>query len=110
MSEPRAKTAAELRDEFMDMCRGAVGYWAEPGLDRDCTGRLQGLLHSILCIIDGVTMGIHGFDLVAAPHSEAKEFHRGEGENWSEPGTVINGDVMLHEHLYERTWAHLKVT
>jgi hypothetical protein len=74
--------------------------------DQDCRGRIQGALHSWLSLIDGVVGGMHGFDLVAVPHPDDKEFCRGEGKNWSEPGTVINEQDMLNDLLYGRgAWA-----
>ena len=106
--EPRAKTAEEIRTEFMHTCRVLTEFWATcnlpDGAEDTVLYRLQGALHSWLCIIDGVNAGIHGFDLVAAPHPDDKDYLRGEGEDWSERGTVINGDVYLHDHLYEGTW------
>lgn len=105
---PRAKTAEEIREDFMDACRSLADYWAgKPGsnvpVERTCYERIQGALHSWLCILDGVSGGLPAFDLVASPHPDDKEYHRAEGENWIEPGTVIN-DTMLHEVLYQGAW------
>ncbi len=95
---PRASTPEEIRDMFMDSCRSVADYWAGPLPEAaTCRERIQGALHSWLCIIDGVS-GMHGFDLVASPHPDDKEYQRENGENWSEPGTVIN-DTMLHALL-----------
>ena len=96
--EPRARTPEELRDHFMDTCRALADFWA--GVEeRTCHERLTGLVHSILCIFDGVNGGLPAFDIVASPHPDDKEYQRSEGEDWIEPGTVIN-DTMLHELLY----------
>jgi hypothetical protein len=97
---PRAITADELQRDFLEDCRGLVDYWAGPNVDRaSCYERMQGLLHSFLCIIDGVSGEMPAFDLVARPHPDDKAYHQAEGENWIEDGTVIN-DTMLHELLY----------
>ena len=105
--EPRAQTADELRDRFMDDCRNLVDYWASTEIDRDTVReRLSGLLHSLLGIIDGSSMGLPAFDLTASPHPDDKAYHQARGENWIEPGTVINADDCLHEILYGRgAWA-----
>ena len=105
---PKAKTPEEIRGDFMDTCRHLVDYWASDVIQRDtCHERLSGLLHSFLCIFDGVSGGMPAFDIVASPHPDDKEYHRSEGEDWIEPGTVIN-DCMLHELLYrpdlKRVW------
>ena len=107
--EPRAVTAQELRDDFMDAVRAAADFWADPAHSpgRDWPDRVRGALHSILCVIDGVS-GLPAFDLAAQPHPDDKQFHIDEDENWIEPGTVINSDDYLHDRLYERSWAHLK--
>lgn len=102
--EPRAKTPEEIRGDFLDTCRALADYWAggqthPDGTTYTCHERLSGLLHSVLCIFDGVSVGLPAFDIVASPHPDDKEYHRGEGEDWIEPGTVIN-DTMLHELLY----------
>lgn len=99
---PRARTAEELRDDFMDACRNLADYWAGDAVaGQSCRERIQGALHSWLCILDGVSGDMPGFDLVAQPHPADKEFHISEGEDWTEPGTVIS-DTMLHEILFHR--------
>lgn len=97
---PRAQTADEIRDRFMDTCRASVDFWAGDDIERGSVHeRLSGLLHSLLCIFDGVSGGMPAFDLAASPHPDDKQYHQDEGENWIEPGTVIN-DCMLHELIY----------
>lgn len=97
-----AKSPEEVRDDFMNTCRSLADFWAGDGAaGKSCQERLQGLLHSILCIFDGVSGGLPAFDIVARPHPDDKEYHRSEGEDWIEPGTVIN-DTMLHELLYRQ--------
>jgi hypothetical protein len=102
---PRARTAEEVRAGFLNTCRDLADYWAEPRITHDggaaytCHERLSGFLHSVLCVFDGVNGGMPAFDIVASPHPDDKEFHRSEGDDWIEPGTVIN-DCMMHELLY----------
>ncbi len=98
----RAVTAAELRDDFMDSCRGLVDYWSAENIDRATVHeRLSGLLHSVLCLIDGASSGFPcAITLTADPHPDDKEFRRAEGENWVEPGTAFNAEDMLHELIY----------
>lgn len=104
--EPRAYTPGELRENFMDACRALADYWADPAnsSDRSWPDRVRGLLHSFLVILDGQSMGLPAFDVVARPHPDDKAYHQAEGENWIEDGTVVNTDVLLHELLYERAW------
>lgn len=110
--EPRAKTADEMRDEFMDAVRCAVAYWAKESRQPDCVDKLSGLAHSLLCLIDGVTAGFPALDLVCSPHPDDEEFYKSEGEDWVPAGAVINESAMLHEMLYTdhfKNWLeHLK--
>lgn len=89
----RAKTAEEARKDFLDQIRVYVDYWSGADSDR---WRLNGLAFSILNMLDG-TSGLPSFDLVLRPHPDDQEFCEQEGEDWYEPGQVINADVYLHE-------------
>lgn len=99
MTEPRAKTADELRFEFLESLRELIDYWLEVKRDTE-RERMSGLVFSILNLFDGTTMGFPALDLVARQHPDDKQYHIDNGENWIEDGTVINGDSMLHEEWY----------
>lgn len=108
--EGHARTAEALRDQFVESCRDLVDYWANsnPKTMTEYTvhDRLSGALHSFLCLIDGVSSQFPcALDLVCAPHPDDKAFHIAEGDDWVEPGTVINASDMLHELLYTGRWA-----
>jgi len=107
MDETRALAPEELRETFMDTCRGLADFWADPAHSpgRDWPDRVRGLLHSFLVIFDGGSGGLPAFDIVARPHPADKAFHQEEGENWIEDGTVINADASLHEMLYRGRWS-----
>jgi len=110
MDETRALTPEELRETFMDTCRGLADFWADPAHspDRDWPDRVRGLLHSVLVIFDGDSVALPAFDIVARPHPADKAFCQEEGENWIEDGTAINAGTALHEILYEGAWRHLR--
>jgi hypothetical protein len=96
----RAKTADEVREEFLATCRELADYWAgNLAGEHTCHERLTGFLHSMLCIFDGVSGDLPAFDIQVSPHPDDAEFRRSQGEDWYEPGMVIN-DYMLHELLY----------
>jgi hypothetical protein len=96
---PRAKTPDELRDEILNHMRSIATYWSEISGPKTTQERIEGALFSTLAMLDGCSLGICAFDLVAQPHPEDKDFHIAEGENWVEPGTVISD--MLHEHWHK---------
>ncbi len=100
MPEPRAFTAEEVRQEFLDEIRGLAAYWETCPSLGGLKGRLEGLAFSILNIFDG-TSNFPAVDLVLKPHPDDKEFHRAEGEDWYEPGMMFN-DCHLHEMFYRK--------
>jgi hypothetical protein len=99
-SEPRAKTAEEVRKEILDHFRVMVDYWAH--LDGKTKAEaLDGLMFSVLVTLDGGS-GLPAFDLVCSPHPDDEEFLRSEGENWYPAGVVIN-ECQLHDLWAERS-------
>ena len=70
---------------------------------------LELLAFSFLTMIDGVSDGMPGFDLVPRTHSSDPEYHRNQGENWW-PSNVhlddvdgyepINGGMHLHDSFF----------
>lgn len=99
MSEPRAYTAEEVTDIFLEHLRRTARYWA--GLpEQTPLQKCEGVVFSILAMLDGDAMGLPAIDLVLHPHEEDKEFHRSQGSNWFEPGMAFNANVALHEIVY----------
>ncbi len=97
-TEPRAYTAEEVREQFLGQMRALAHYWSGVGgTEREM---LDGLCFSILNIFDGTSMALPAMDLVLRPHADDMEFHKAEGDNWYEPGQVIN-DTMMHEEFYK---------
>jgi hypothetical protein len=98
----RAKTAEEVREEFLGHIRHLAFYWSRTaGLSP--RERCDGLAFSILNIFDG-TSPLPAIDLVLAPHPDDEQYHRANNEDWYEPGQVIN-DCYLHE-LYLKKEAY----
>ena len=87
----RAKTKSEVVNEFLDKLDSLVLDWKNNG----STDKLEGLVHSILCIFDGCT-GMPAIDLKVTPHPEDQQYHKDNGENWY-PNIIINDDIHLHE-------------
>lgn len=98
-SGPRAYTAEEARDIFLEHLQVMAGYWAtQEGSKRDVC---MGLVFSVLTAIDGCAGGVpFSLDLVTCTHPDDKAFRQGEGENWIEAGTILNENELLHE-----TWS-----
>jgi hypothetical protein len=94
MTKPRAKTAKEVRKEFLQYIHGISEYWANLP-NKTNQERCEGLAFSILNIFDGTTMDLPGMDISLSPHPDDKEYHEANGENWYEQGMIIN-NCELH--------------
>jgi hypothetical protein len=93
----KSYTKEELRLMFLAQCKTLALYWSEVE-DRTPKEKCDGLVFSILNIIDGMSGGFPAaINLVMEPHLSDKEYRISNDENWIEPGQVINDDVMLHE-------------
>jgi hypothetical protein len=78
--------------------KGLAKYWATVDGEKSVQDRIEGAMFSTLAMLDGSSIDLPGFDLVACPHEEDKQFHIDNGENWIEPETRISD--ALHEHWY----------
>ena len=71
-------------------------YWSRVENHTDLE-KLEGLVFSFLCLIDGVSGEMPAFELYPAPHPSDKEFHISEGENYWDKDLSLHGDNYLHE-------------
>lgn len=97
MSEPRAWTAEEAREKFINHLKCIARYWANLP-DQTPLERTEGMLFSVLVTLDGGSGGMPAFDLIPCPHPEDKEFCISEGENYYD--RIVINDCQLHEMLY----------
>ena len=65
--------------------------------DKTDIERCEGVVFSILALIDGSNPGFPAINLSLAPHPENKEFDINLKRNWYESGMVFNDDCALHE-------------
>ena len=106
MSESRAFTEREVLDSLMDSLVAIPGYWANVS-NMGVEEKLSGAVFNVLSILDGDTIPIPGFNLVACPHQDDKQYCISQGENWIEPGLVIS--TALHEHFSKRRAGNLNL-
>jgi hypothetical protein len=102
MAEPRAFTADEVRDQFLQHVRGIAQHWASRP-DKTPEQRCKGAMFSMLSLLDGAAMGFPAVSLTLAPHPDDQAYCRENGDNWYESGMVFNdGEDALHELFFER--------
>lgn len=99
MSKPRAYTVEEARTRYLKHVRHLAEYWSQVP-NKTPLEMCEGVVFSMLVVFDGGSGGHPAIDLVLRPHPDDKAFLQGEGENWTEDGTVINADDQLHERFY----------
>lgn len=98
----RAITSEELRDQVLEHMRSMVHYWAnvESASLTTVERRLEGFGHSILVMLDGCSMELPAFDLVAKPDPDDKQYCIDNGEDWIEDETRIS--CQLHDHWFKQ--------
>jgi hypothetical protein len=97
MSKELAKEQA--RDRFLSLVRGAAKTWAGYEVP-DELERCNGVVFTIMNIIDGSSGVLPASNIVARPHPDDKDYHIAQGEHYIPDGLVINDDCLLHE-LYQ---------
>lgn len=109
--KPRQYTVEEQRKMFLDHLRGLIHYCEHESRSETSKEKLELLAFSFLTMIDGVSCGMPGFDLVPRTHESDPEDHRDHGENWwpsnahlddIEGYEPINGAVHLHDLFFEK--------
>ena len=100
MSAPRAYTKEEVRESFLESCRAIAAYWSRQPEGSNLY-RCEGVVHSMLTLIDGMSMSGPAMTLTMDPHADDKQFHIDEDENWIEPGMAINDDCLLNDMFYK---------
>lgn len=100
----REYTKEELRKKFLDHIRNVTRYWASNHINPDATiqDRCDGVAFSILSTLDGSSLVLPSFDIVARPHTEDMDYCIEEGENWIQDGQIINDDRLLHDLFYKK--------
>lgn len=102
-----AYTVEEVRSKLINYLAGTARYWATTDLSRpefakgiaetgEVLYRLEGLVFSILVMLDGGTLALPAFDLYPAPHPDDRAYHEKNGERWYDPNVAVNG-CQLHD-------------
>jgi hypothetical protein len=98
----RPFTPEECREMFMSHVRAMVRYWQnETRADRN--EAIEGMAHSMLCMIDGVSGGLPAFQLIPYSHPDDKQYHIDNNENyWPDDVDIADAPDCLHHMLYKK--------
>ena len=96
----REMTRAEVQDEFLNCIRLLAVYWSTMENVRGLATEdvIDGIVFSILAILDGEHGTLPAFRVIPNPHPNDKAFAKGLHENWF-PAPSIDYDIAgdLHE-------------
>lgn len=108
---PREYTREEVRERFLGQIRMFVTDQVtraypqqEPEKRRELRERLEGLAHSILCILDGRT-NLPAFVVAPAPHPGDQADHQAHSENWYPAAPEVACDIAWEANLHELFYA-----
>lgn len=71
-SKSTEKTEEEIRAEFLGTINNLIDYWDT--VDTSTKEKLQGITHSILCILDGASSVFPSFIVAPNPHPDDKAY------------------------------------
>ncbi len=104
-------TQEEMNKMFILECLSLVDTWANVD-DRTTKGKLKGLLHSVLAMLDGEGVSMPAFMLIPYPHPDDKTFRQSMNEDYWPPFpeelntrediVALNGGRYLHDMLNAR--------
>lgn len=94
--ESTPKTAGSARAALLEKLRIIADYWAKTG--KPPQEIADGVVHSVLCVLDGESVDFPAVDIVLRPNETDKQDAINSGDDWFVDGQVIN-DCMLHEEF-----------
>lgn len=91
----RAKTKEEIQTNLMESIEVAVIFWLERYNVEDMNAKdvMEGLVHSILVMIDGECNSLPAFKLTPNPHKDDKKYFIKTGNNYYPRDVNISGDL-----------------
>lgn len=81
-SMSREYTAEEGCALFLDQLATIAHFWAKESRATSAVDKCNGVVFSILALLDGCTGEFPACSILLEPHPEDKEFYQENGENW----------------------------
>src|SRR4051812_37269773 len=100
--KPKAYTETQARELFLASVRRIAAYWATLPGEHTAEERCNGVVFSILNVLDGTHGGSPSYDVVARPHPDDEAYLKSQGKQWHKDGTIINSGCLLHELYYKK--------
>ena len=103
----RAYTIKEARKKFLTQCRSTVDYWENESRATTSKEKLEGLMFSILSLLDGCNANNPGFLLIPYAHETDEEYAKSIGEKYY-PMTKLPEDVFDIGGTLHEEWGRVK--
>ena len=100
-TEPRAYTTEEVREQFLKQVSALVLFWETVPDEGPEFSRAYGVAHSILSMLDGCSMQLPKFAIIADPHPDDEEHYKKEGENYYVNPYPRFFDIEIYGPLHE---------
>jgi hypothetical protein len=97
MSKPRAWTEEEIREKFFKQIKLILSEWRSYPNKTELE-RINGIIFSIMAMLDGSSIDIPAFKVIPMPHEDDKEYHVKKGENYYPDDVDIAGS--LHDEWF----------
>ena len=95
---PISWTQEELTERFIQQLREIAEYWATEERVASRKDACDGVVFTILSMLDGCSVGMPAFSISVQPHPDDKKTCIDAGVNYYEPGMVLS--PWLHERYY----------
>jgi hypothetical protein len=99
MTDPREYTEEEVTEHFLSYIKDLIHYWDKLPDNYTQRQRMEGLVGSILGVIDGSSSSLPGFKLIPDPLEEDKQYFLDNGANWYPDNCNISG--FLQDYLFK---------
>lgn len=99
----QAYTIKEARKNFLTQCRSIIDYWENESRAITSKEKLEGLMFSILSMLDGCNANMPGFLLI--PYSD-EEYAKSKGEKYY-PMTELPEDAFDIGGTLHEEWSRL---
>lgn len=103
MSKPH--TVEEARHILLKRLAGCVDYWERESRAESTREKMEGLLFSMLVVLDGGVADIPGYALIPLPHPTDQSYHEKRDENYYPmtelPENAFDIGGSLHEKISE---------
>jgi hypothetical protein len=105
-NKPREYSENEIRENFLRNVWSIVDYWKNEELENDTMeNRIEGVVFSILAMLDGANINLPSFIVAPSPHKDDKEYSIKNNHNYYpyNDSDNIKGNIAgcLHE-LFDR--------